>query len=205
MWFAAKQQTIDGVLKKTVQTSHAKSVPFLPVSKAYLLSFQRIGSKNKRPDIVCYTTTRKYRELQRNVCVRCRIGVIPLRENTGNYNIGAWWCAVAAVIPLRENTGNYNTGAWWCAVAAVIPLRENTGNYNTRRAMSATTTVIPLRENTGNYNWIVPRNSTYKLYHYEKIQGTAVNCYRYLQFNWEYNVSLQTSYSAHYYVFFSIL
>ena len=64
MWFAAKQQTIDGVLKKTVQTSHAKSVPFLPVSKAYLLSFQRIGSKNKRPDIVCYTTTRKYRELQ---------------------------------------------------------------------------------------------------------------------------------------------
>ena len=183
MWFAAKQQTIDGVLKKTVQTSHAKSVPFLPVSKAYLLSFQRIGSKNKRPDIVCYTTTRKYRELQRNVCVRCRIGVIPLRENTGNYNIGAWWCAVAAVIPLRENTGNYNT----------------------RRAMSATTTVIPLRENTGNYNWIVPRNSTYKLYHYEKIQGTAVNCYRYLQFNWEYNVSLQTSYSAHYYVFFSIL
>ena len=64
MWFAAKQQTIDGILKKTVQTSDAKSVPFLPVSKAYLLSFQRIGSKNKRPDIVCYTTTRKYRELQ---------------------------------------------------------------------------------------------------------------------------------------------
>ena len=73
MWFAAKQQTIDGVLKKTVQTSHAKSVPFLPVSKAYLLSFQRIGSKNKRPDIVCYTTTRKYRELQLWACNCCAV------------------------------------------------------------------------------------------------------------------------------------
>ena len=65
LWFAAKQQTIDGILKKTVQTSDAKSVPFLPVFRAYLLNFQQIGSKNKRPDIVCYTTTRKYRELQR--------------------------------------------------------------------------------------------------------------------------------------------
>lgn len=50
-------------LKKTVQTSHAKSVPFLPVFRAYLLDFQQIGTRNKRPDIIYYTTTRKYREL----------------------------------------------------------------------------------------------------------------------------------------------
>ena len=35
---------------------------------------------------VCYTTTRKYRELQPRVLGRGVYRVIPLRENTGNYN-----------------------------------------------------------------------------------------------------------------------
>ena len=118
MWFAAKQQTIDGILKKTVQTSDAKSVPFLPVSKAYLLSFQRIGSKNKRPDIVCYTTTRKYRELQRDgLTVEEIARYTTTRKYRELQHTGMAYYKLD-VIPLRENTGNYNpTGALWCAGA----------------------------------------------------------------------------------------
>ena len=99
-------------MKKTVQTSDAKSVPFLPVSKAYLLSFQRIGSKNKRPDIVCYTTTRKYRELQRDgLTVEEIARYTTTRKYRELQHTGMAYYKLD-VIPLRENTGNYNpTGA----------------------------------------------------------------------------------------------
>ena len=35
-----------------------------------------------------------------------------------------------AIIPLRENTGNYNEEIARQIAKRIIPLRENTGNYN---------------------------------------------------------------------------
>ncbi len=106
----------------------------------------------------CYTTTRKYRELQRPRLPTRQEKVIPLRENTGNYNSLCGGRVSTPVIPLRENTGNYN---------------DSTGGVNN-------THVIPLRENTGNYNLVCVCALLVKLYHYEKIQGTAVNYYLYI-------------------------
>ena len=56
-----------------------------------------------------YTTTRKYRELQLLSLRAPRRPVIPLRENTGNYNKFRKQIRRNMVIPLRENTGNYNS------------------------------------------------------------------------------------------------
>ena len=111
-------------MKKTVQTSDAKSVPFLPVFKAYLLDFQQIGNKNKRPDIVYYTTTRKYRELQQNgLCV----------VSDKNYTTTRKYRELQQNLHKVDLTDNYTTTRKYRELQHVYTSTGEFANYTTTR------------------------------------------------------------------------
>ena len=59
-----------------------------------------------------------------------RVGIIPLREIIGNYNLQGARNATPSIIPLREIIGNYNRRGRKVRSDRIIPLREIIGNYN---------------------------------------------------------------------------
>ena len=59
-----------------------------------------------------------------------RVGIIPLREIIGNYNINQIQGGKTRIIPLREIIGNYNRPDVMVRQYLIIPLREIIGNYN---------------------------------------------------------------------------
>ena len=137
-------------MKKTVQTSDAKSVPFFACFQSLSIEFST-NRQQKQASRYCLlyhyekiqgTTTRRldcrrnctlyhYEKIQGTTTYRHGILQTGRYTTTRKYReLQPDWGVMMrrCVISLRENTGNYNDFVGWIKQFFVIPLRENTGN-----------------------------------------------------------------------------